>query len=58
MYSPTDKILQTGDFNGEYMTITWKLSFNNLPLSSLVKGKTCFKSISNQRYIDLFLISH
>ena len=40
------------------MTITWKVSFMNMNLKSLVKEKTCFKSISNRTCIELFLTNN
>ena len=49
IYSNYEKVFLTGNFNSE---ITESLYQHNM--TSLVKEKTCFKSITNSTCIDLF----
>ena len=58
MYSCYDKILLTGDFNAEIHDDYLQSFLYQHELKSLVKEKTCFKSISNPSCIDLFLINN
>ena len=58
MYSYYDLILLTGDFNAEMHDHYLKSFLYQHELNSLVKGKTCFKSISNPSCIDLFLTNN
>ena len=58
MYSYYDKILLTRDFNAEVHDDYLESFLYPHELKSLVKEKTCFKSISNPSCIDLFLINN
>ena len=58
MYSYYDKILLTGDFNAEIHDNYLQSFLYQHELKSLVKEKTCFKSISNPSCIDLFLTNN
>ena len=58
MYSYNDKILLTGDFNTEIHDDYLKRFLYQHELKSLVKEKTCFKSISNPSCKDLFLTNN
>ena len=55
MYNYHDKILLTGDFNAEIYDHYLEAFLYLHELKSLVKQKTCFKSISNRNCIDLLL---
>ena len=55
MYRYYDKILLTEDFNAERHDDCLESFLCQRELKSLVKEKTCFKSISNPSCIDLFL---
>ena len=55
MYRYYDKILLTEDFNAERHDDCLESFLYQRELKSLVKEKTCFKSISNPSCIDLFL---
>ena len=57
MYRYYDKILLTEDFNAERHDDYSESFLYQRQLKSLVKEKTCFKSISNPSCIDLFLTS-
>ena len=57
MYRYYDKILLTEDFNAERHDDYLESFLYQRQLKSLVKEKTCFKSISNPSCIDLFLTS-
>ena len=52
MCSYYDKILLTGDFNAEIHDDCLQSFLDQHELKSLVKEKTCFKSISNPSCID------
>ena len=58
MYNFYDKILLTGDLNAEIYDHYVKSFFYQHELKSLVKEKTCFKSISKPSCIDLFLTNN
>ena len=53
MYSYYDKILLTGDFNAEIHDDYLQSFLYQHELKSLVKEKTCFKSISNPSCITI-----
>ena len=50
-----DKIILAGDFNAEEEEVIMSNFLGTYGLKSLVKEKTCFKSINNPSCIDLFL---
>ena len=50
-----DKVLLVGDFNAEGNESVISKFLDLYNLTNLVKGKTCFKSLRNPSYIDLFL---
>ena len=58
MYSYYDKILLTEDFNTEIHDDYLESFLYQHQLKSLVKEKTCFKSISNPSCIDLLLTNN
>ena len=58
MYSYYHKILLTGDINAEIHDDYFENFLYQHELKSLVKEKTCFKSISKPSCIDLFLTNN
>ena len=58
MHSYYDKILSTGDFNTEIHDHYLESFLYQHKLKSLVKEKTCFKSISSPSCIDLLLTNN
>ena len=55
IYSNYEKVLLTGDFNSEITEPCIDSFLYQYDMTSLVKEKTCFKSITNPTCIDLFL---
>ena len=55
IYSNYEKVLLTGDFNSEITEPCMDSFLYQHDMTSLVKEKTCFKSITNPTCIDLFL---
>lgn len=53
--SKYDKIILAGDFNAEEKEKIFKNFLELYNLKSLVKDKTCFKSLQNPSCVDLFL---
>ena len=55
IYSNYEKVLLTGDFNSEITEPCMDSFLYQHDMTSLVKEKACFKSITNPTCIDLFL---
>ena len=55
IYSNHEKVLLTGDFNSEITEPCMDSFLYQHDMTSLVKEKACFKSITNPTCIDLFL---
>ena len=55
IYSNYEKVLLTGDFNSEITEPCMDSFLYQHDMTSLVKEKTCFKSITNPTCVDLFL---
>ena len=55
IYGNYEKVLLTGDFNSEITEPCMDSFLYQHDVTSLVKAKTCFKSITNPTCIELFL---
>ena len=56
-YCQYDNILLSGDLNSETLEVCLDSFLYQHDLKNLVKEKTCFKSVSNPSWIDIFLMN-